>query len=336
MRGRKKNIARKVAEEYCRKYASYGNRTIARMLFKKESACFSSFEHAYGIVRRTRGASGNKGRHASAQDSKCLFSTHAERRCPDMPESLAETMEPYELGSGAYLVMADLHIPFHDTAAINLAVKWAKANFKLTHLLLLGDTADFYGLSVFAQDPRLRDFPGEVRAVNMFLDVAEAKMKVPIIWKNGNHEYRYEKYLYVKAPEMVGLEAYKFENLIEAERRGIEVVEANRIIIANKLTLLHGHEYNRGIASPVNPARGMFMRAKDCTLSAHEHRTSGHSEPTIRGRQLANWSIGCLCGLSPAYRPLNNWNLGFAIVEVFGDSFQVHNKKIIGREVFSS
>jgi hypothetical protein len=45
---------------------------------------------------------------------------------------------------------------------------------------------------------------------------------------------------------------------------------------------------------------------------------------------MACWSVGCLCNLTPAFRPVNDWNHGFAIVYYHEDgTFSVENKTII-------
>ena len=50
---------------------------------------------------------------------------------------------------------------------------------------------------------------------------------------------------------------------------------------------------------------------------------------------MSTWSTGCLCDLHPDYRPLNNWNHGFAIVEVAKDgTFQVQNKTVINGTIY--
>jgi hypothetical protein len=51
---------------------------------------------------------------------------------------------------------------------------------------------------------------------------------------------------------------------------------------------------------------------------------------------MACFSIGCLCQLTPKYRPFayTKWNHGFAIVEIDGDgSFEVNNYRIIKGKV---
>jgi hypothetical protein len=51
---------------------------------------------------------------------------------------------------------------------------------------------------------------------------------------------------------------------------------------------------------------------------------------------VACWTVGCLCELHPEYRPMNNWNNGFAIIEQLGEGeFLVDNKRVINGKVYS-
>jgi hypothetical protein len=48
----------------------------------------------------------------------------------------------------------------------------------------------------------------------------------------------------------------------------------------------------------------------------------------MNGKITTTWSTGCLCELHPEYMPINKWNLGFAIVDMADDMFDVRNKRI--------
>ena len=88
--------------------------------------------------------------------------------------------------------------------------------------------------------------------------------------------------------------------------------------------------------SPVNIARGLYLRAKANTICGHHHRTSEHTEMNINGKITTTWSVGCLSELHPAYMPINSWNWGFAMVTLSDDkkSFEVENKRIFNGKVF--
>jgi hypothetical protein len=104
--------------------------------------------------------------------------------------------------------------------------------------------------------------------------------------------------------------------------------------MAGKLPILHGHEWFGGFAPPVNPARGLFLKAKESCIIGHHHRSSEHSEKNLSGQVTTTWSTGCLCGLQPEYAPYNNYNHGFAHVIVSSDgNYQVKNIRIIDYKI---
>jgi hypothetical protein len=55
--------------------------------------------------------------------------------------------------------------------------------------------------------------------------------------------------------------------------------------MCGELPVLHGHEKGKGISSPVNQARGAFLRLLHTVLEGHGHRTSGHAESDMWHRE---------------------------------------------------
>lgn len=159
--------------------------------------------------------------------------------------------------------------------------------------------------------------------------------KAKIIWKLGNHEERYEHFLIMKAPELLDIAVVGLESLFVCANIGVEIVREQKFIMLGKLPVLHGHEFPKGMTSPVNPARGFFMRGIESVLAGHLHRTSEHTEPTMMGRFITCWSTGCLCGMHPEYARINKWNQGFATVDCEGDgSFNVKNLRVLNGKIF--
>ena len=118
---------------------------------------------------------------------------------------------------------------------------------------------------------------------------------------------------------------------------GIVQIESNKIIHMNKLNVIHGHEYKSPIISPVNPARGIFLKSKESTLTSHFHTASTHSGTSIRDKHTTCWSIGALCGLHPKHHnTFNEWCHGFAEIEIYKDDFMVSNKKILEGRIFNA
>lgn len=257
------------------------------------------------------------------------------KRAPQLPEPLDRSLRPYVLPeAGWWLVLCDIHLPFHDRVTVELAVAAARKR-GVVGVQLNGDTLDMHELSRFDKspdDPRYRD---EVdMGVQLLAWLRHRLPKAVIVWKDGNHEERLRSYLCGKAPALHGLRGMDIPGQLEFDRFGVQYVSDRRVVQAGKLNIVHGHEYPGGATSPVNPARGLFLKAKGNALCGHHHQPSEHHEPTITGKPQGAWSVGCACGLTPYYSPLNKWALGFALVhfDAAGD-FEVENRRVIGGRV---
>jgi hypothetical protein len=180
----------------------------------------------------------------------------------------------------------------------------------------------------------MRSFKGELKAVEQFIQVLSFQFNCKIYYKLGNHEERYQHYLISKAPELFGIPDFKLDKLLNLDRYDVDIIEDKRIIKLGGLNILHGHEFGASVFSPVNPARGYYLRAKASVLCGHNHQTSEHVESNLEGKVVTTWSTGCLCELQPAYMPYNKWNHGFAMVELFEDGgYDVENLKIIKEKI---
>jgi hypothetical protein len=194
---------------------------------------------------------------------------------------------------------------------------------------------DQANISRHERDWRARSIAEEFEAVRVFLKSLRLHFpKTKIVWKLGNHEERWEKFLYNKAPEIFDVNDFQLEVLLKLGELKIEIVKDKRPIILGKLTVLHGHEL-MGMGG-VNPARATFTKTMEDTLVGHYHRTSSHSEPTMNNKLINVHSQGCLCEMNPMFMPINKWNLGFAYVDLniaTGEYF-LENKKIVKGKVY--
>ena len=126
------------------------------------------------------------------------------------------------------------------------------------------------------------------------------------------------------------MDEFRFEVLMGFFDLGITYVTDKRPIHLGHNIIVHGHEFGQQIFSPVNPARGLFLRAKHTAACGHHHATSEHSERDLGAKTIVCWSIGCSCDLNPLYRPINSHNNGFAIQTTLPDgTFDFANKRII-------
>jgi len=327
-----------IAKQYLSKYRNASSNQIARKLAEDHPLIFSNSEHARLVVRYYRGALGKYNRkHLSSNEHiRSIEEGMALKYNPfGLPEAVSDFWTPVTLPfkKGRGLVIADLHIPYHDVEAITIAFQWAKKNNYTDFVLLDGDINDHYTISRFEKDPRKRSFRQELDDTNKLLDaLGKAFPKAHIIVKYGNHDYRLERFLRNRAPELLDMQDFIKDEYLKLKERGIITVPHDVPIKIGKLSILHGHEF-QNMSTAVNPARGAYLKALECVLLAHCHRTSQHAETSLSGRLDTSWSIGCLCQLHPEYARINKWNRGLAGLEFDEDDFQIDNKRIVKGEV---
>jgi predicted phosphodiesterase len=325
-----------IVRDLIRKHPQAPARTLARRLVEEVNGALT-LEQARSRIRSILGLNGEPRRKQSHDKPLHRPPRKAGERLA-MPPSQAEPWLPFDLGiTGKVGVLSDIHVPYHDETALRAAVDHLQAE-KIECLLLNGDWADFYSISRHEKNPKHRNFKNELHAGRELLKWLRQEFPdARFVAKLGNHEERWEKWLWEHAPEISDDPIMGIDNWYGFERLGIDLVKDKRIVLAGALPILHGHEKGNGISSPVNQARGAFMRLHHTVLEGHGHRTSTHSEPDMMGRETVCFSTGCLCDMRPAYARLNKWNHGAAVVHVHADrTFDVENFRIQAGKVRQS
>lgn len=317
-----KSDLRKAAAELVEKCPEAPSRTLAKRLAAEFGVPLEQARTAIRLVRGQMGARDRK--YAEAPTRARTQRDHV--RCPP---SLAEAWLPFELPGKRVLILSDIHVPYHDQRVLERAVKWGR-DWRPDVVLLNGDYGDFYTISRFLRNPKQRDLRRELELQRAGLQwLRESFPKARIVLKLGNHDERWDHWLWQHAPELFGEDFLRLDNVLKLGEVGIEMIGDQRPIMLGKLPVLHGHELPRGISSPVNAARGAYLRTAHTVLVGHSHHTSGHSNPDMWHSEVFCWSTGCLCELSPPYARINKWNHGFAAVSVSaGGSFAVENMRI--------
>lgn len=355
------------AQEIVKENKGEATRMLSRLLYAKYPLVYSSAEDARDNVKRARG-NGAQERYGDPRymEKYCVQKrtpeearmahknkSNARSRIVDPLVQVVEAGKRVRLGMLAFdpdptsfnrnaklegadnwLILPDVHIPYFDKNALNEAVEYGKKK-KVNGVLLNGDFSDCYQLSDFVKDPAKRHFKEEVDMVRkMLYEINRLLKPSAFIWKLGNHEYRLDRYLMMKAPELFKMKQVSHEWIYGTEELGIKMVSHCNPITFQGLTILHGDEYRGGMVSPVNPARGIFLKAKACVYVSHHHTSSTHTETNINDEIVTCWSSGCLCDLHPEYSTFNRWNHGFGIIETKGKFWQVKNKSIIKGKVY--
>lgn len=329
-------IKGEIVTKYLEKFPDARKSTLANKIYKENKEVFKSAENVRSIIRQYTGACGTNGKnYAKGKFVEPFVKVNGFKKMPKGLTTISNWKTVRITGSHKVLVLGDAHIPFHDRDALELAVEHGY-NFGPDTIILNGDWADHYAQSRWQTDPRLRNFKKELDTVLLSFEwLRELFPKARIIYKLGNHEERYENYMELKAPELLGINKFDFSTVFELDKFGIELVNDKKPIKLNELFIIHGHEYRSAFFNPVNPARGLFLRAKVNALCGHYHQSSAHSENDLDQKSTGCWSLGHLADPHPKYMPLNKWNHGFAEIETHGNrQFQVANYKIIDKEIF--
>lgn len=331
------------AVEIANKFPNTNNSSLAKMLYESNVALYKDKEDARSNIRKARGSSGElhrkKIKNTAIEQKK--FPNGVVYNPYELPDQEHHDNVPYKITVTKDTIiglLSDIHIPFQHNQALTTALDYCKKQ-KITHLILNGDVIDAYMISSFQRDTSKRSFKYEIDTAKAFLTKLVEKFKgVHIIYKEGNHEARFMKFMRSKAPELLGIEAFNLSVLLGLKELGIIHVPDYKLIQAGHLMIIHGHEFGGGIFVPVNPARGFFLRAKTNVIGGHHHSSSSHSENRLNGKQIVAYSTGHLADPNPEYKPINNWSHGFALIKHIQEgndiNFVVVNHKIINGKVY--
>lgn len=297
-----------IAREYRDKYGmEMPTMKLARIMYNENKLSFKDAEAARTTLRRIEGKKGN---------SDLGRVTHKAPNRPynpyNLPDSDAKEYKPFNMPFYEKVgIMNDIHVPYHNIPAVTAAIDFLKKS-EINALFLNGDVLDIHPLSYFERDPKAKRFNEELDTMKRLFEILQKELKCKIYFKFGNHEERYDKFLLQKAHELVGVEEFELENIVK-RRFDCEVIRDKRLVIINGLPYVHGHEFGRGVFSPVNAARGLFNQAKHSAVKGDCHTTSEHTETDVMGKIMTTYSVGALCDLNPKWLPLNKWNHGVAV-----------------------
>lgn len=327
--------------------APLGKQTLAKIIYGKYPDVFfgeakKEIERIRGIIKYYTKTSGKRSAKAVAQGQEIEVKRQDSGKTQiraKLPTSYATKLKEFSIDGPAIAgVLSDIHVPYHDTAALECAfAEFERAG--ITHLYLNGDIIDAHYVAKFDSKgikPSMVEEISLTRELMYYL--RERFANIPIIYKSGNHDVRIENYVYHKAPEMAKVFEVEYGNagqlpqLLHLPKLEIQFLSDKTLAHFGKLLVLHGHEFGQSFFSPVNPARGAFLRSSASVLIGHHHQTSMHPENSLYGERLDCFSTGCLCTLSPDYAPLayKKQNHGAAIVEIGKTgSFKVDNFRII-------
>jgi UDP-2,3-diacylglucosamine pyrophosphatase LpxH len=208
------------------------------------------------------------------------------------------------------IFLSDLHVPFEQKKSLKVVdsfMSW----FKPDKIYLMGDIVDFYAVSSFDKDPeRITSLQEDINKAHKILKgIRACNPKADIMYIEGNHEHRLQKYLW-KHPEISSLDALSITNLLMLTELKIAYVNQFESFKYHKFLVEHGSVVRQQSAYT---ARAMLEKRGMSGISGHTHRMGAHYLTNMSG-SYAWFENGCLCDLHPEYvvgQP--NWMNGFSI-----------------------
>lgn len=210
------------------------------------------------------------------------------------------------------LVVSDIHVPFHDPALVDSAIRLTK-KLKPHRVVLNGDIADFFQLSRFNQGlERLDSLQEEIDASNKIRAAfRKAAPNAVIDETEGNHDHRMRSYVATKGRALTSLRALEPESLFQTKELEIVRFDGAGFRPRQNFLIKHGTIIRKHAGYS---AKAELEAAGISGVSGHTHRLSVHRQTGYVARQWAEG--GCLCLTEPDYviGPAN-WQPGAIIVQ---------------------
>jgi len=253
------------------------------------------------------------------------------RATPNSGWEPSEINHPLELDTAkerkTFAIINDTQNPYQDAESMGLMERFLQ-DIEFHYLIYNGDIADFYQISKFDKNPKkTADLQADLDNTRAMLYhhkklFPDAKGK----WLDGNHEDRWRKFLWTKAPEASGLRCLTIPKLFHLDDYAIDYIPYEQGLMVNGVFLiLHGT-----IASVHSgyTAKRMYEKHGGCGVSGHSHR-GGVFYKRDRFGTWGWWENFCLCHLNPDYVKNPNWVQGFSLVHFQGHRFNVEQIPIL-------
>lgn len=322
----------KIVLDYLEKFPNSPSRTLAGKIYNENKAFFDNLETVYVRVRYYRGQVGDKLRKSLANTKyQKELKTKVMNNFASLPSSLTQKRGTFTFPTGCKKlgIIGDIHIPYHDEDAIETACDKMESE-NVDSILINGDLLDFYQLSFHEKDPRRVHFKDEIESGKEFLAYMRSRFpSIPIYFIPGNHENRFERYLKIKAAELLDMDEFRLDVILHVAEYKIEFIPFRTKVIFGDFLIEHGDKIPG--AGGVVPARTALMKLKTNCIINHFHKSSQSSQRvygTSDSSTIRAYSLGCLCDLAPDYMEINEWNHGFAILTKTDNLVSVSNYKI--------
>ena len=198
----------KIARELRERFPDTPTLTLAKKLSKEHFETFIGVEDARSVLRTIEGKNGARNRK-NLTDKSLVKNEERPRNPFKLPKSYAKGRRHIDIKGKKILVLSDIHIPYHDIDAISVAIQTG-IDENVDTIILNGDALDCHMISDFVKDPKKRKFKDELYAMRTFVyELRQTFPNAEIIYKEGNHEERYWRYMRVKAPELFDIDDWR-------------------------------------------------------------------------------------------------------------------------------
>lgn len=210
------------------------------------------------------------------------------------------------------IVVPDLHAPYHDEKVWRTILNAIKS-VKPDCVVIIGDFADCYAVSSFPKSPlRKQDLRYEIDQARKELYRLIRVSDCELWYLEGNHEFRLERYLCQRAPELYGLVSAK--SLMLDGTRDVQWVPYRSHVKLGKTVYMHdcGH-------AGVYAGRHTLAAVGHNVVFGHTHRGGIVTDGTHDGKRHFSLNVGWAGNLKEAdymYQiKMKDWLHGFGVVQ---------------------
>jgi predicted phosphodiesterase len=209
------------------------------------------------------------------------------------------------------LLIPDCHHPYVDKNAWNLMLKAAR-EFKPQHVVIMGDFADFYGVSSHSKDPnRALKLKEEIEATKDALDEVKKLGAKNYHFVSGNHEDRLERYLRDKAPELFNF--ISIPKILELKEKGFSYTPYKQSLKIGKLNITH----DTGTAGRYAHYKSLDAFQSNVVIG-HTHRIGYVVEGNASGERHMGAMLGWLGDINEIdylhqIKARKDWSHGFGV-----------------------
>jgi hypothetical protein len=300
-------------------------KTIAAALHRKHKSLFPTVEIARSSIRFVRGNDGHKSSRPFSKNKP--FHRPPKPSGWNIPEGIEQVLPCRHFTEpGKWLLVNDLHIPFHDAKKITRVLDIG-LDEGCDHFALNGDGFDFHQISKYERDLRSMNVLDELKVGQPILEQIGKRFPGRKVFNIGNHDARFDRAIMNLVPELANSDKLRLAAFLELGAMGYEVIASTQQYMIGDLPIYHGHELGFGIGNPALFANNVFRMLQSSLLVGHGHG-SHEITKTLAGKRMTVTFVGHL-GLRQNYRPVTDQTTGYAILNVLRDGTTVvENRRI--------